>query len=209
VFVVSPPLRVLGSVLSWLLFATAFTLLYQVSTVVLGLGGSCANGGPYVIETQCPEGIGLFAPGSIFLGLAAVVIGLVFARGFGPALEVLSWTILFVGLGTAFLLAGLDGGGDGAAYLIAGLFILMGGIPLIWVIRVSALRMLLGSRSVTGMDFSAAGRLRASPLRSPGRVSEDQRRPRAADWLLSLSILAIGSITGIWLGMVWFRAVSG
>lgn len=199
--------------LSWLLFATAITLLYNVSVVVLGLGGSCASGGPYVIETQCPDGVGLLAPLSIFLGLGAVAMGLLLARGFGPALELLSWPILFVGLGGAFLLAGLNGGGDGAAYLIAGLFIVMGGAPLIWAVKVSGLRMLLGSRSATGVDFAAAENRRATPFRDASAwrlVDRVQRRaPRPGDWLVSLCILVIASGAGLWLGVLWFGVVTG
>ncbi len=56
-----PAARVLGSAVSWLLFSTSFTLLYQVSAIVMGLGGFCASGGPYVIETQCPDAVVIFA----------------------------------------------------------------------------------------------------------------------------------------------------
>jgi len=49
----SPGARVLGSAVSWLLFTCSFTLLYLTSGLVMGLGGSCAAGGPFVIETRC------------------------------------------------------------------------------------------------------------------------------------------------------------
>ena len=94
-----PAARMLGSAVSWLLFSISFTLLYQVSAVVMGLGGFCASGGPYVIETQCPDAVVIFAPLSIFGGLIAAAIGLFFARGFGTPLVIWAWPILFVGLG--------------------------------------------------------------------------------------------------------------
>ncbi|THG31610.1 hypothetical protein [Naasia lichenicola] len=206
-FAVTPPLRVLGSIASWLLFSLAFTLLFQVSLAVLAIGGSCASGGPYEIEVQCPAGVELFAPLSIFAGLAAVAIGLFLARGFGSALELLSWPILFVGLGLAFLFAGAQGAGGGA-YLIAGLFILMGVVPLIWAIRVSALRFLLGSRSAAGVDFAAPRNGRASPFSSAAWTSSDPRTPRAADWLASLSISVLSSAIGALLALAWFGAVA-
>ncbi|MEZ5189817.1 MAG: hypothetical protein R2717_02260 [Schumannella sp.] len=52
-----PLWRVAGSFASWFLFTLCFTLLFLGSTVVMGLGGYCASGGPYVIETQCPDAV--------------------------------------------------------------------------------------------------------------------------------------------------------
>jgi len=65
----TPIWRVLGSAASWLLFSFCFSLLYLGSTIVMGLGGYCATGGPYVIETECPDSVVATVPLSIFGGL--------------------------------------------------------------------------------------------------------------------------------------------
>src|SRR6188472_3828597 len=105
-----PAARVLGSAVSWLLFSISLTLLYQVSAVVMGLGGFCASGGPYVIETECPDAVVAYVPLSIFGGLIACAIGAVFAQGFGTPLISWGWPILFGGLGTAFLISSTQPG---------------------------------------------------------------------------------------------------
>ena len=46
-------------------------------------------------------------PLSIFGGLAAVAIGVFFARGFGVPVVSWAWPILFVGLGGGFLFVGV------------------------------------------------------------------------------------------------------
>ncbi len=46
----SPLWRVLGSFISWFVFSLSFSLLYVGSATVMGLGGFCASGGPYVID---------------------------------------------------------------------------------------------------------------------------------------------------------------
>jgi len=132
-----PLWRVLGSAASWLLFTFCFTLLFLGSAVVMGLGGYCASGGPYVIETECPDAVVATMPLSIFGGLAAVAIGAIFARGFGTPLVSWAWPILFVGLGLGFLVASTAPGG--ITFLIIGiLFVLMGGVPLVLEVRANA-----------------------------------------------------------------------
>ena len=65
----APGWRLAGSVLSWAMFAFFFGGLYQTAAVVIGLGGYCASGGPYVIETECPDAVVVFAPRLRSLGL--------------------------------------------------------------------------------------------------------------------------------------------
>ena len=73
------------TVVSWLLFTLSFTLLYQVSAVVMGLGGFCASGGPYVIETECPEALEQ-VPIDILPGLGLDARALGQSAGHRPAL---------------------------------------------------------------------------------------------------------------------------
>jgi hypothetical protein len=206
-----PGWRVLGSAASWLLFTFCFTLLYLGSAVVMGLGGYCASGGPYVIETECPDAVVATVPLSIFGGLAAVAIGVIFARGFGMPLIAWAWPILFVGLGLAFLFASAQPGG--ITFLIIGiLFVGMGLVPLVLEIRTSVQALFLGSNNVAGVPFQQSGRNRASYLQF-GRWerpdSDEQVVPTSGDWTLALGIAIVAIGLGIYLANQLFASFGG
>jgi len=207
-FIETPASRVLGSAVSWLLFAFCFSLLHQVSTVVMGLGGFCASGGPYVIETECPEAVVLFAPFSIIAGLVAVGIGAFIARGFGTPLVIWAWPILFVGLGIDFLLAAFMPGGV-ANLVVAVVFIAMGLVPLGIVLRVGAQRLLIGTTNAHGRAFRD-GR-GPTPIFGLGvRGDDDSAMPATAgDWGLALVISLPAIALGIWLAYLAFAAAAG
>jgi hypothetical protein len=201
-----PVARVLGSAVSWMLFTLCFTLLYQVSAVVLGLGGFCAYGGPYVIETECPEAVVIFAPLSIFGGLLAAAIGLLVARGFGTPLVIWAWPILFVGLGLDFLRASFLPGG--VANIVVGIvFVVMGLVPLVVVLRVGAARLLVGTTNAHDRPFRD-GR-GPTPIFHVGRAGDEESAvpATARDWALALGVSVPSVIVGVWLGLVLFRSV--
>jgi len=202
-----PPARVLGSAVSWLLFTVSFTLLSQVSAVVMGMGGFCASGGPYVIETQCPDTVVVFAPLSIFGGLIAAAIALFFARGFGTPLVIWAWPILFVGLGIDFLLASLVPGG--LANLIVGIvFVAMGLAPLLLVLRVGAARLLIGTTDAHDRPF-LDGR-GPTPIFSLGSRGDDEGAAPATggDWVRALAVSVPAILLGCGLGLTIFRAAA-
>jgi len=104
----TPLRRIAGSLIGWLAFSFFFTLLVNAAlTVMMQNGGFCAVGGPYEIAEGhgCSELVAWSAPVSIFGGLAAVGLGVWLGRGFGVPLVAWAWTILFVGLGIAFVIA--------------------------------------------------------------------------------------------------------
>lgn len=203
----SPLLRVAGSAASWFVFALSFTLLFQVSFSVMALGGSCASGGPYEIAVECPDAVAMFAPLSIFMGLAAVGIGMFFARGFGTPLTTWAWPILFCGLGGAFLYE-FFGTGDPVGLIIGAMFEIMGVIPLILEFRGSPQRVLLGLRNASGARFYEGERARRSIL-SPGTPNpEGAVPPTAGDWLLALAITAVFAFLGYWVAGLWFAGVA-
>ena len=117
--------------------AASITVLFLGMRAVLGVGGFCAEGGPYVIEVHCPPGVAELMPLSI-LGLF-VFGGLMFWKGAslgGPygLLPALAWPALFLSLGWNFLEFGVNppGGGLALGWLIPGVvFVLMGGGPLV------------------------------------------------------------------------------
>ena len=150
----SPLWKYIGSAASWLLFTFCFTLLAGGAVIVMGLGGFCASGGPYVIETQCPDVVTWSAPLSIFGGLIAVGIGVIAAGGFGTPLVSWAWPILFIGLGLAFAGSGIVSGVDGIVFdLLAGMFILMGGVPLVLELRADPQGFFLGTTNADGRTF--------------------------------------------------------
>jgi hypothetical protein len=131
----------------WLLvgvtgLSACITLVFLGMRAVMDIGGACAEGGPYVSANPCPPGIGL-------------VMTLAFPAGFGfgwltgwagnrvggyAGLPFLAWPALFISLGWNFLEYGLvsppRGEGIVWGWLIPGiLFVLMGGVPLLLVLR--------------------------------------------------------------------------
>ncbi|HWH37995.1 MAG TPA: hypothetical protein VNT28_09480 [Candidatus Limnocylindrales bacterium] len=115
--------------------AFSISLLWLGMRVVMGVGGFCAEGGPFVIETPCPPGAELMFL-AFPLGFASA--GLMVWKGStigGPyaALPLLAWPALFLSLGWNFLEFGVQppGGGLAWGWLVPGvMFVLMGGGPL-------------------------------------------------------------------------------
>jgi hypothetical protein len=207
----APQWRVLGSIASWLLFTICFTLLYMGSATVMGLGGFCASGGPYVIQTECPDAVVAYVPLSIFGGLAAAAIGAIFAQGFGTPLISWAWPILFCGLGAAFLIASTAPGG--ITFLIIGImFVIMGLVPLVLEFRASAQRVFLGSTNASDVKFEEGGRARYSPTQLThwgARETSDIVVPGVGDWALSLGILVASVGLGIYLALLLWQAAGG
>ena len=224
-----PLWRYLGSAVSWLLFAFCFTLLAVGASIVMGLGGFCASGGPYVIQTECPDVVAWSTPLSIFGGLIAVGIGVLVARGFGTPLVAWAWPILFIGLGFAFLGAGLAAGVEGIVFdLLATMFIVMGAVPLVLELRAAPQAFFLGSTNADGTPFAAhdTGRRSLYGFGTAGRVNQPfpgvaagisadpdaaapgpdakpgSAAPSVRDWALSLGILIVFGGVGIWLALL-------
>jgi hypothetical protein len=196
--------RLAGALVAWFLLGVAFSLLFSAAMALMSIGGSCASGGPYVIEVECPSAVALLTPLSIFIGLAAVVVGLAFARGFGTPLLSLAWPILFCGLGSVFL--GTFASGDVTGLLIGILFVVMGLVPLVLALRADPREVVIGRVSVDGAPFASPTTARRWLPRS--RTRGDPVEPHAADWLLAIGTTLAGGGSGILVGLAWFAAVS-
>jgi Short C-terminal domain len=131
-------LRWTGSIVGLAGVAFSLTLLYKSMRAVQAIGGFCASGGPYQIAHTCPKGVTGLLPlaiigGLIFLGLFFACVG---ERGRPVAL--LAWPALFLSLGWNFLDYGLhltSGHGINGGFLTcAVIFILMGAVPLIFLV---------------------------------------------------------------------------
>ena len=203
--------RIPGAIVAWVLFMFSFTTMVLAAGAVAGLGGFCANGGPYVIETQCPGAVVAFVPLSIFGGLAAVALGAIFAQGFGTPLLAWAWPVLFVGLGIASLISSTMPGG--ITFLLIGvLFVVMGAVPLVLEFRVSPQRLFLGSTNAADTRFAENARAGWSPTQFTQYGSRESGQPipaTAGDWVLSLGILVASVALGIYLAQLLWAAAGG
>jgi Short C-terminal domain len=117
--------------------ACALTMVYLSMRAVMDVGGFCAEGGPFEIETHCPQGVPGVMVGSLWGGilLAGVYVWQV-VRHNVPNFVGLLWPALFLSLGWNFLDYAFDPpgtqGGVVWGWLICGIvFVLMGGLPLL------------------------------------------------------------------------------
>lgn len=165
--------------------AGSLTVLWLSMRAVLDIGGFCAEGGPYVINQHCPDGVAWMTPLSVYAGLgSAALVGWMGGR-LGPryaSLVVLAWPALFISLGWNFLeyaFAPPEGAGGDIAFgwLIPGImFVIMGAVPLITFLPRGKSRQ-RPAFSSSWADFSAEGEARylatanASPSPSPSPAS--------------------------------------
>ena len=116
--------------------AAAITILSLIMRSVTAIGGSCADGGPYVSAQPCPTGTGT-ALLLVFACTLTCLIGTFWAASVlkAPLPLLLAWPAIFLTLGWNFLEDGLDppdGQGVVTGFVVCGvLFVLMGGAPLL------------------------------------------------------------------------------
>ena len=95
--------------------AAGITLLFLGMRAVMDIGGMCAEGGPYVIQTTCPEGTAAATLLGFLIGLAGVFLAGWKGAAIGEravAVLFLAWPALFGVLGFNFLQYGLNPPGD-------------------------------------------------------------------------------------------------
>lgn len=157
--------------------AFTMTILWLSMRAVMGIGGFCATGGPYVPAVECPDVVVALTPLSIFglfiFGGLAAWGGAALGGGW-IGLIALGWPALFLSLGWNFLEFGLapPGGAAGEivwSWIFCGvIFALMGGIPLVVGIQ--------GARMASGSHRSyAGGRVLVSPRGGIGAMNELRR----------------------------------
>jgi hypothetical protein len=195
-----PIWRIVGAVAAWLIFTFSFTVMYVAASALSGIGGFCASGGPYVIETQCPDLVMWGLPAGFFGVFVAIVVGYIFQKGFAAPVIIWFWPILFVGFGIQFL-ALIPLGGVFVGILCGGLFLIMGLAPLIFELRAGPRRLLLGRTNVVDVPFTERPDARRTIYVFGREKPENTVAPTPGDWLLSLAV-SLGSIAaGIALGL--------
>jgi hypothetical protein len=161
--------------------AFSLTILWLSMRAVMGVGGACATGGPYLPAVPCPDAVVALTPLSVFGlflfgGLAAW--GGVSLGGGWLSLLFLGWPALFISLGWNFIDFGLSppGAEPGEldwSWLFCGIvFWLMGGGPL--------LLGLWGARAARGASRTWQGRKVVLQPRGPYAFHVVDRRSPGA-----------------------------
>lgn len=158
---VESPLRIsnwIGFLGSWLLVAAGITWLFVSGMQIMGVGGFCAEGGPYEIATHCPANSALFMNFGFVASAAGVLLGIFGARGFGVPAHGFIWSLLFGVMGAAFLIAAfLPPDGVSIAWLICGLLFELVALPPVFLIRLGWPRSLFGRRRLDGRSLAKHG----------------------------------------------------
>lgn len=182
--------------------SAALTIMFFAMRSVMEIGGSCASGNtPYEISRPCPDGVAGLMVGSIFLGL--VFLGVYAVSAVGPNLTLLAWPALFLSLGWNFLEYGVDppgaNGGVVWGWLLCGvIFMLMGGLPLVFGIKA----VLAGRETrLTRQPRSIANRY--------GRGSASALEGDRAVWRWGLAVQLLAIVVGIWAGIELFEWGTG
>lgn len=157
--------------------AMCLTLVFLAMRAVMDIGGTCADGGPYVSAASCPEGSTIALLGGIFAGFGfglLATLGGAAVGGIWSAAPMFAWSGLFGSLGWNFLDYGVFNASPGAGidlgWALCGVLFwvmafgpLLGAIPLIRAgrnIRGPAMRPVaggpVGSSSVVARDGLAA-----------------------------------------------------
>ncbi len=118
--------------------AMCLTIVSQGMRSVEKIGGSCASGNtPYQIARPCPAGVPGLLTGGIFAGLFFLALFSACVGPRGRPVAVLAWPALFLTLGWNFLDYGIHAPGGGlspGALVCAVIFIIMGAVPLVWLV---------------------------------------------------------------------------
>jgi len=115
-----------GTVVGVLVLAITLTWTFFSMRAVMNVGGSCADGGPYVSSQSCPGGSWLIAV-AIPVMLITAMAGSAAALSINaPNLLIPMWGVLFGSLGWNFLEYAFKGDGVVVSWLVCGvLFWLM------------------------------------------------------------------------------------
>jgi hypothetical protein len=155
--------------------ACGLTLVFLSMRSVMDVGGFCAQGGPFVIETECPDNVPGLMVGGLLGGLvlAFVYVGVAVVRRI-PSFAGLLWSALFLSLGWNFLQYAFDSPADDGVvwgWLVCGVvFVLMGGLPLLAMLPATV-------RGFTREEKRPAGWPAGMPLAHMQRVAARVQPP--------------------------------
>ncbi|MBN2571916.1 MAG: hypothetical protein JXA68_07300 [Ignavibacteriales bacterium] len=193
------------------IFVTAILFFFCLASLYLGmrgimdLGGFVAYGGPYVIQHEAPGWVWIM-PVSIIAGMASVFLNQVFSKRIGGWSIILPvWSLLFISLGENFLeYSFLTVNGQTViawGWLICGvLFVLMGGIPIIFINKIWKNYLLKKQSYSTAIQYTMMGRKIIS--------DEDIGWQKGKIKKVLLSVYIISALIGVYLGIEYFIYLS-
>jgi hypothetical protein len=112
------------------LMALALVWTFLSMRSVMYVGGSCADGGPYVSAQPCPEGSGFIGIAIPLMLVGTFAASIAAARMAAPNLLVPMWTLLFGSLGWNFLEFAITWpGGVDPGWLICGIVFELMALP--------------------------------------------------------------------------------
>ncbi len=109
-----------GTVVAVLVLAITLTWTFFSMRAVMNVGGSCADGGPYVSAQPCPDGSYLIAIAIPVMIITAMAGSAAALSVNAPNLLVPMWGVLFGSLGWNFLEFAFKGAGVEAGWLVCG-----------------------------------------------------------------------------------------
>jgi hypothetical protein len=119
---------VLGTTITWAFFAMRS---------VMDVGGSCADGGPYVSAQPCPDGSWLIAVAVPVMILTAIFGSLAAMSVNAPNLLILMWALLFGALGWNFLEYAFKGPDLVWGWLVCGVMFWLMAAPAVFLMLVA------------------------------------------------------------------------
>jgi hypothetical protein len=175
-----PVVRIAVLTVCLLLIGLSVAWLFFPMRAVMDVGGYCAEGGPYVIETPCPDGASLFLMLGVPLWFAGVFVGLFAAATISAPQPIFAgWALLFGALGWNFMdyaFTADPNGGIVASWLACGI--------VFWLMALPGLVIFVGGRFIGGRKITD----------SPGS---------GLGWV---AIYAVLLVLGWWLGSVSLHA---
>jgi hypothetical protein len=127
-----------------LLLGISVAWVYYPMRAVMDVGGFCAEGGPYVIETHCPEGVTTFLTLGVPLWFAGAFAGLFVAATLAAPQPIFpGWALLFGALGWNFFDYAFHADPSGA---IVGSWLVCGIV--FWLMALPALVIFVGGRLI-------------------------------------------------------------
>ena len=125
--------RVAGLLTCVVLLAVGLMWAWLSMRAVMGVGGSCASGGPYEIATPCPDGSWLIAIAIPMLIITAMIGSALAISVSAPNLLMPMWFLLFASLGWNFLEYGIRGNVE-VGFIVCGVVFELMALPVLFLI---------------------------------------------------------------------------
>ena len=128
--------RLVGLFVCVVLLFVGLMWAWLAMRAVMGVGGSCASGGPYEIATPCPDGSWLIAVAIPMLIITAMIGSALAISVSAPNLLMPMWFVLFASLGWNFLEYGIFRGDVEVGSIVCGVLFELMALPVLFLVPV-------------------------------------------------------------------------